>query len=81
MKAKTRSIYRLDIRLIEGEGDFPCPGCGVIISPDDLSEETYRILEVKTRGEALETIVIQCNRCKSIIHLVGFEDLDTLCLE
>ena len=37
---------RLDLKKIDGEGDFPCPKCGATISPDDVSEETYRILEL-----------------------------------
>jgi len=73
---RTSTVFKLDLKKIDGEGDFPCPKCGVTISPDDVSEETYRILEVKSRGERLERLVILCNKCGSIIHLVGFELLD-----
>jgi hypothetical protein len=57
---------------MEGNGDFPCPSCGVVISPDDESEEIYVILQTKLKNEALQELVIQCNRCKSKIHLTGF---------
>lgn len=73
---RTSTVFKLDLKKIDGEGDFPCPKCGVTISPDDVSEETYRILEVKSRGKRLEKLVILCNKCGSIIHLVGFELLD-----
>ena len=73
---RTSTVFNLDLKKIDGEGDFPCPKCGVIISPDDVSEEIYSILEVKSRGERLEKLVILCNKCGSIIHLVGFELLD-----
>jgi len=73
---RTSTVFKLDLKKIDGEGDFPCPKCGATISPDDVSEETYRILEVKSRGERLEKLVILCNKCGSIIHLVGFELLD-----
>jgi len=69
---KQSQVYRIDLTKIEGDGDFPCPSCGVVISPDDESEEVYVILETKLKNEALQELVIQCNRCKSKIHLTGF---------
>jgi len=69
---KQRSIFKVDITEIEGAGDFPCPNCGVIISPDDESETVYTIVETKTKNEALEELILQCNKCRSKIHLVGF---------
>jgi DNA-directed RNA polymerase subunit RPC12/RpoP len=62
----------VDLTKIQGDGDFPCPNCGVIISPEDETEEVYHILETKVRGKALEKLVIQCNKCGSKIRLVGF---------
>ena len=73
---RTSTVFKLDLKKIDGKGDFPCPKCGVIISPDDVSEEIYSILEVKSSGGRLEKLVILCNKCGSIIHLVGFELLD-----
>ena len=69
---KQSQVYRIDLTKIEGDGDFPCPNCGVVISPDDESEEVYTILDTKLKDEALQELVIQCNKCKSKIHLTGF---------
>ena len=65
-------VYQVDLVTLKGEGDFQCPGCGVVISPEDETEEVYVILDTKVKGEDLEELVIQCNRCKSKIRLVGF---------
>jgi len=69
---KQPMVYQVDLAEIQGEGDFPCPGCGVIISPEDETDEVYTIVDTKLKGEDLEELVIQCNRCKSKIRLVGF---------
>lgn len=69
---KQSQVYRIDLTKIEGDGDFPCPNCGVVISPEDESEDVYVILQTKLRDENLQELVIQCNRCKSKIHLTGF---------
>jgi len=65
-------VYEVNLTKIQGDGDFPCPNCGVIISPEDETEDVYRILETKVKGQALEELVIQCNKCGSKIRLVGF---------
>ena len=65
-------VYEVDLTKIQGEGDFPCPNCGVIISPEDETEDVYRILETKIKGETLEELVVQCKKCGSKIRLVGF---------
>lgn len=65
-------VYQVDLVTLQGEGDFQCPGCGVVISPEDETEEVYVILDTKVKGEDLEELVIQCKRCKSKIRLVGF---------
>jgi len=70
-------VYEVDLTKIKGEGDFPCPNCGVIISPEDETEDVYRILETKVKGQTLEELVIQCNKCGSKIRLVGFLVLET----
>ncbi|MHC3129131.1 MAG: hypothetical protein IBV52_03545 [Candidatus Bathyarchaeota archaeon] len=49
---------------------------GVIISPEDESEDVYTILEEKVRCQALEELVIQCNKCLSRIRLTGFPILE-----
>jgi uncharacterized C2H2 Zn-finger protein len=69
-------VYQVDLTEIQGEGDFPCPGCGVIISPEDETEDVYRIVSTKVHDDDLEELVIQCNRCKNTIRLVGFNTLN-----
>ncbi len=64
-------IYTIDLIKIEGSGDFPCPNCGNIISPDDQSESAYEIVETKVAGANLEELIIQC-KCGSKIRLTGF---------
>jgi predicted RNA-binding Zn-ribbon protein involved in translation (DUF1610 family) len=69
-------VTELDLTKIDGNGDFHCPHCGVIISPDDESEEVYTILEEKVRNDVLEEMLIQCNKCRSRIRLTGFSILE-----
>ena len=69
-------VSELDLTKIDGNGDFPCPTCGVAISPEDETENVYTILEEKVRNEALEELVIQCNKCGSRIRLTGFPSLE-----
>jgi len=72
---KRRSVYTVDLLRIGGEGDFPCPSCGERISPDDPSEVHYRIVDVEEKEDLLEKLTVVCNRCRSIIHILGFEEL------
>jgi hypothetical protein len=61
---------------IDGNGDFPCPGCGVTISPEDETENVYIIIEEKITNDILEEMIIQCNACKTQICLTGFPNFD-----
>jgi len=72
MKQSSSQMFTIDLSKIEGKGDFPCPKCGVNISPDDESDDVYSILETKVHGDSLEELVIQCNKCGSKIRLTGF---------
>jgi len=65
--------YQVNLLEIQGEGDFPCPGCGVVISPEDETEDLYRIVGTKVTGQDLEELIIQCNKCASKIRLIGFD--------
>ncbi len=69
---KRPAVYRVDLTKIEGEGDFSCPNCGAVISPEDETEAVYTILETRMKKESLEELIIQCNKCGSEIRLVGF---------
>jgi predicted RNA-binding Zn-ribbon protein involved in translation (DUF1610 family) len=64
--------YTVDLTKIDGDGAFPCPKCGTIISPDDETEETYQIIETKVKDDELAELVLTCNKCGSTIKLVGF---------
>ena len=69
---KKNMTYIVDLTKIDGDGAFPCPKCGSIISPDDESEETYQITETKVKGDELAELMLTCNKCGSAIKLVGF---------
>lgn len=71
-EAVGKSIHTIDLTKIDGDGAFPCPKCGTMISPDDESEETYQIVETKVRGDELAELVLMCNKCKTTIKLTGF---------
>jgi hypothetical protein len=75
-KGKQALVSEMDLTKIDGNGDFPCPKCGIIISPEDESEEVYTIIEEKVRDDALEELVIQCNKCSCQIRLTGFSVLE-----
>lgn len=64
--------YTIDLTKIDGDGAFPCPKCGTIISPDDESEETYQIIQTKVKDDALAELMLTCRKCGSAIKLVGF---------
>jgi predicted nucleic-acid-binding Zn-ribbon protein len=68
-------LFNVDLVKIRGNGDFKCPGCGVKISPDDQTEETYTILETIMKGENLERVTLQCNKCGSQIQITGFQTI------
>lgn len=65
--------YQVNLLEIQGEGDFLCPGCGVVISPEDETEDLYRIVGTKVTDQDLEELIIQCNKCTSKIRLIGFD--------
>jgi predicted RNA-binding Zn-ribbon protein involved in translation (DUF1610 family) len=69
---KKNITYTIDLTKIDGDGAFPCPKCGTIISPDDESEETYQIIETKVKDDELAELMLTCSKCGSTIKLVGF---------
>jgi predicted RNA-binding Zn-ribbon protein involved in translation (DUF1610 family) len=62
----------VDLSQVEGEGSFPCPKCNTMISPDDESEEVYKIVDTKVVNDEVVEVVISCNTCGTIIKLTGF---------
>jgi predicted RNA-binding Zn-ribbon protein involved in translation (DUF1610 family) len=65
--------YSVDLTKIDGDGSFPCPQCGAVISPEDESEETYKIINTKVINDQLVELLVKCNSCGSTIRLTGFE--------
>ena len=68
---KKSSVYKIDLTQIDGDGAFPCPKCGIKISPEDESEEVYKIIKTKAKGDELAELILICNKCESKIKLVG----------
>ena len=68
--------YRINMIEQEGKGDFLCPCCRTMISPDDATEEVYSILEAKVRNDVLEDLLIRCNNCSNKILITGFSALE-----
>jgi predicted RNA-binding Zn-ribbon protein involved in translation (DUF1610 family) len=74
-QAVKRSVaYTIDLTKIDGDGAFPCPKCGTVISPDDESDETYQIVDTSVNPQTndLEELFLTCNKCGTTIRLVGF---------
>ena len=67
------SAYTINLIAIEGDGSFQCPKCGKSISPDDESEENYKIVDTKVVNGDLSELIISCGDCGSIIKLTGFQ--------
>jgi len=65
--------FTLDLTTIEGDGAFPCPKCGAVISPEDETEETYKIVDTKIVNDELVELVVVCRTCGSTIKLAGFQ--------
>ena len=65
--------YTIDLTEIDGDGSFPCPKCGTVVSPEDESEEVYKIVDTKVVNDELVELIINCNECRSNIKLTGFQ--------
>jgi predicted RNA-binding Zn-ribbon protein involved in translation (DUF1610 family) len=71
--SKNRVPYTIDLTQIDGDGSFPCPKCGTVISPEDESEQVYKIVDTKVVNDELVELVIMCSECSSHIKLTGFQ--------
>jgi predicted RNA-binding Zn-ribbon protein involved in translation (DUF1610 family) len=67
------SSYEIDLVAIESDGSFPCPKCGTTISPEDETEENFRVMNTKVVNNELAELVIACGKCKSTMKLIGFQ--------
>jgi hypothetical protein len=72
-KPEKDSSYILNLVTVESDGSFPCPKCGMSISPEDETEENYKVIDTKVIHNELAELVIACNKCKSTIKLSGFQ--------
>jgi predicted RNA-binding Zn-ribbon protein involved in translation (DUF1610 family) len=70
---KNRVPYTIDLTTIEGDGSFPCPKCGTVISPEDQTEKVYKIVDTKIANDELVELVVMCRNCGSNIKLAGFQ--------
>lgn len=70
---KKSASYTIDLTTIEGDGTFPCPKCGTVISPEDESEKIYKIVETKVINDELVELIVMCGNCGSNIKLTGFQ--------
>ena len=76
-----RTVFRIDLARIEGNGEFPCPSCGELISPDDESGIAYDVVYVERAEEGIvREASIVCKKCGSTIVLTGFEALENVIL-
>jgi predicted RNA-binding Zn-ribbon protein involved in translation (DUF1610 family) len=65
--------FLVDLTKIDGDGSFPCPKCGNVISPEDESEKTYKIVNTRVVNDQLVELIVECTSCGSTIRLTGFE--------
>jgi predicted RNA-binding Zn-ribbon protein involved in translation (DUF1610 family) len=71
--SKKSVAYTIDLTQIDGDGSFPCPKCGTVISPEDETEQLYKIVDTKVVNDELVELVIMCGECGSNIKLTGFQ--------
>ena len=71
--SKKGLIYTMNLTEIKGDGSFPCPKCATVISPEDETEEVYKIADTKIVNDELVELVIICATCGSSIKLTGFQ--------
>ncbi len=70
---KDEKSYLIDLSDAAGDGSFKCPKCGMAISPEDETEDNYKIVDTKVKNDELVELVITCGKCESTIRLTGFQ--------
>ncbi len=78
---KRSGVYKMDLSQLDDEGTFRCPRCQTAISPDDDSEEVYKIVDTKVVNNQLAELVISCGTCAAQIKLTGLPALESLASE
>ena len=71
-EVRKNMAYVIDLTKIDGDGAFPCPKCGTVISPDDDSNSTYEIVDTKVKNDELAELLVMCKKCGTSIKLTGF---------
>jgi predicted RNA-binding Zn-ribbon protein involved in translation (DUF1610 family) len=71
--SKKSASYTIDLTKIDGDGSFPCPKCGTVISPEDETAEIYKIVHTKIINDELIELIVMCGNCGSNIKLTGFQ--------
>ena len=71
--SKESLIYTINLTKIDGDGSFPCPKCASVISPEDETEKSYKIVDTKIVNDELVELVIICGNCGNKIRLTGFQ--------
>lgn len=71
--AKRSVAYTIDLTKIDGDGSFPCPKCGIVISPEDETEQFYKIVDTTVINDELVELVIVCGKCGCCTKLTGFQ--------
>jgi len=72
---KQDSAYTINVATVEENGSFQCPKCKMSISPDDETEDNYKIEDTKLVNGELSELIITCGQCRSVIKLTGFQCL------
>jgi len=70
---KNTQAYTINTADVEGDGSFACPKCGTSISPDDETEDNYKIISTEIVNDELTELVLACNKCSCTIRLIGFQ--------
>lgn len=75
LKMKKPKSFTINLSNAEGSGEVACPKCGIKISPDDQTEETYTILKPVMKGENLERIstAVQKMHEQNSTHMVRLQ--------
>jgi transcription elongation factor Elf1 len=72
-KPEKKCEHTIKAMCIESDGSFNCPQCGMSISPDDVNDDNYQIMDTKVVNDELAELVIACGKCGCIIKLTGFQ--------
>ncbi len=67
------ALHNKSWQLLKATVPSQCPKCGMSISPEDETEDNYKILDTKVVNDELSELVISCGKCGSTIKITGFE--------